>query len=246
MAAAVPTEMANWWPKVERRFDGLAPEISVLVVPTQHGRVTALSFATDRSPYVVTTDGGSVTHETPWRVGNKTRTANRSQLLSLLVANTVVPDLELINPEISCIAATATVDNLKFEAGLFISAKERAMLPNHRWSVAISSEEWDAEGWGPLRPTLHVNRVGLDVEGPGVHVSDHSGLHVDGSGRVALRAELIAADNWSSEHRRTLSLQPSLRVVLEMPVDRQNRSARTTTTLRHRPSPTAAAFWREH
>ncbi|WP_267616089.1 hypothetical protein [Gordonia bronchialis] len=238
-------ELADWWPQVERCFDGVAPDLSTLGVPTPYGPVTVLQFVTDRSPYVVTTDGkGGIDREVPWRVGNQTRTATRSQLLSLLVANTAVPELELINPELSS-RTIESIDhseskdatNLTFEAGLFVSGTDHVMLPSHRWSVTISSDEWESEGWGPLHPELRVHRSGRDDE-IGVQVVDASGIYVNGAGRVALRAELSANDSaniWSPDHRSTLKYQAQLRVIVDMPVDGQNRSARAETTLHHRP-----------
>ncbi|GAA1718173.1 hypothetical protein [Dietzia cercidiphylli] len=236
------TEHSNWWAQVRKHFaGGVAPELDTLVVPVADGSVVALVFTTDRAPYAVKVAEHQVSLEVPWREANSTTTATRSQLLRLLVANAGTPALELIDPVVSCISS----DTATFEADLFVSATERAMLPNHRWSLSIFSNEWDAEGWGPLRPTLEVHRIGIDGEGPGVRVLDHSGIYVDGSGRVSLRAELGPNDAWTVDHRRTLRHQPFLRVVLDMPTDRHGRSARATATLRDTPTNTIEKRWRE-
>ncbi len=245
VAESTPTEPADWWPQVARCFAEVVPEVTTLIVTTATGDVTALLFETDRSPYVTKVgDGGQVQREVPWRTSTGLYSATRHQLLSVLVPNLGTPELELINPEISSISATASAESVMFAADLFITAAERVMLPNHRWSLTIESDEWDAEGWGPLRPTLNVQRIGLDEEGPGVRVLDHSGIYVNGSGRVHLTAEWNSS-TWSSDHSQTLRYQPFLRVVLDMPVDRHSRSARATVTLRYTPTNTVGDLWRE-
>lgn len=105
------------------------------------------------------------------------------------------------------------------------------MLHNYRWSWTSSSAEWDAANWGALRPTLQVSQVGVDVDGPGVRVSDHSGLYIDGWGRINLRADLDAGDNWSWNHRRTLSIGFELVITIDVPIIRGIKSARSTMTL---------------
>jgi hypothetical protein len=241
----LPTvEHATWWGQVKKWFtDGVAPELDTLVVPVAGGSVVVLVFTTDRAPYAIKVADRQVSLEVPWREANSTTTATRSQLLRLLVANAATPELELINPEVSCISPTP--ETATFEADLFVSATERAMLPNHRWSLSIFSDEWDTDGWGPLRPELEVHRIGLDEEGPGVRVFDHSGIYVNGSGRVSLRAELDLSDSRLANQRRTLQHQAFLRIVLDMPVDRHGRSARATATLRDIPTNTIAKRWRE-
>ena len=236
-------ELANWWPQLERCFDGVAPAVQTLNVATATGDVTALLFETDRSPYVHLTGHNHPQREVPWRTATGTSSATRAQLLSLLVATAVTPQLELISPQVTCIAERVT-----FEADLFISAREQAMLPNHRWSLTISCDEWDSDGLEPLRPTLHVNRLGTDEDGPGLRVLDHSGIYVNGAGRVHLRAELSPQDFetvWPPEHRRTFERQAYLRIALDMPVDGRDRAAHAAATLTWVNTGTVGGLWRE-
>lgn len=54
VVGADPTELANWFPAVEAEFDGIAPELTDLNVPTDNGKsVVALFFETDRAPFLV-------------------------------------------------------------------------------------------------------------------------------------------------------------------------------------------------
>ena len=58
-------ELANWWPRVQRGFDGPAPELHNLSVTTDSGQVEALHFTTNQAPYVNTEGGGQVEREIP-------------------------------------------------------------------------------------------------------------------------------------------------------------------------------------
>lgn len=100
MTAPDNTETSNWWAQVEKRFtDGVTPDPTFVNVPTSHGNVVAVGFATDRSPYMVSTAGdGGVDREIPWRTATGIRTAHRGEVLSLLVEATTPPAIELIRP----------------------------------------------------------------------------------------------------------------------------------------------------
>lgn len=250
-ATVTPTavEPVEWWSQVAKWFDDdVAPEPTLVVVPTAAGTVTAIAFRTDRSPYVIKTGEDRVHREVPWRTATGTASAKRHQLLSILVANAATPELELINPAIDGIIypdpKTGELKHrLTFQADLFISAREDAMLPNHRWSLTISSTEWDHEGWGPIRPNLRVSRMGTDEAGPGVRVLDHSGIYLSGSGRVRLHADFLEDSvSWSDDHKRTLPYQGKLQIALDMPVDGQDRSATATAELTHRPGQRGAVI----
>lgn len=100
---APENELANWIPQVEKHFsEQLPPQlINAITIPyltseNQTVTVFALRFETDRAPYVVKVPGGgSVTNEVPWRDGNRTRSAKRSDLLRLLLPTFRTPGFEL-------------------------------------------------------------------------------------------------------------------------------------------------------
>ena len=94
-------DTAEWWPQVTKRFDGhVAPELEHhVVVPIRDlGAVLALSFTTDRAPYVVSNPSGEgpIDRDVPWREGASTRSAYRSELLRILMPQVDRPDIEIV------------------------------------------------------------------------------------------------------------------------------------------------------
>jgi hypothetical protein len=96
-------ELANWYPRVESHFDGLAPGMISYSVPTGDDTVVALLFETERVPFVVSNPcfgrqgGGAVAREVPWREGTRVRSAKREDLLRLLSPLQVLPDIEVLD-----------------------------------------------------------------------------------------------------------------------------------------------------
>ena len=228
------TEHSNWWGQIRRCFAELAPELDTLTVPTASGdKVVALVFTTDRSPYVVTTpNAGPVHREIPWRESNSTDSATRAQLLHLLVENAAVPAIEFIAPIVK-----AYVDpgypRLSFTSEVFISVADPVMLPRHLWSIQIQSTEWEADGRSAITPDLLVRGEGAQV------VVDAAGIHLAGAARLALEVvvaeETALSKGWTEKHLQSAAYQSSLTVTVDMPIDRQNRSARESVELRHSP-----------
>jgi hypothetical protein len=145
-------ELSDWYPKVRSSFDELTPEVTPLNVPTPSGMVVALLFQTDRVPYVVKNPQEGVTQfEVPWRDGNSTRSAHRSELLRLLVPLQNLPALELmqatldVGDEMAILGEEATGKGLGwiFEATLYVvPANElRIVVPGHRSGVSIRFED---------------------------------------------------------------------------------------------------------
>lgn len=243
------TEHSNWWGQIRRCFAELAPELDTLTVPTTSGkRVVALVFTTDRSPYVVTTpNAGPVHREVPWRESNSTDSATRAQLLHLLVENAAVPAIEFITPLVKFDKAPSPRGGslLKFTSEVFISVADPVMLPRHLWSILIQSTEWEAKRLSALSPELEVRGEGAQV------VVDAAGIHLAGSALLAVDARIPSdaarSKGWTDEHLRNASLQSALTVTVDMPIDRQNRSAHASIELQHYPqqSSTALTTWKK-
>jgi hypothetical protein len=89
-------ELANWLPAVAKRFDGAAPRLSQCVT-LRFGSKTILGllFLTDDLPYVVCKADGS--REVPWREGNRTRQAARSELVGLLREFARLPEVDVMD-----------------------------------------------------------------------------------------------------------------------------------------------------
>lgn len=96
-------EMSEWWPQIESEFaDRVAPEPIPLNMERAGIPFVAIAFKTDRAPYLVKneafgTKGHKIKWEVPYRIGNRTDTATRSQLLSLLWPALNLPQVELIS-----------------------------------------------------------------------------------------------------------------------------------------------------
>ncbi len=87
---------AKWWAEMERAFDQTSPELvrHLNVHISEKDKVVALLFQTDRSPYVVKVqNGGATEREVPIRVGTRTRSAHRHELLRMLYPAISVPRL---------------------------------------------------------------------------------------------------------------------------------------------------------
>jgi hypothetical protein len=99
-------ELANWYPKIEAQFNDLAPAMQVVNVPFDGLTVVALCFDTERRPFLVKNPvhgqqgGGPVEFEVPWREGNRTRTARRSELILLGYPLPELPEIEVIGGEL--------------------------------------------------------------------------------------------------------------------------------------------------
>jgi len=76
------SDTAQWWPQVQRWFDGVAPRLVDLAVPHDSVTVVALLFETDRAPFVVKNPaGGKIGFEVPWREATSIRSARRDDLV---------------------------------------------------------------------------------------------------------------------------------------------------------------------
>jgi hypothetical protein len=91
------SEFSNWYSQLVACFDELAPEVVEVKVPFGGVTVDALYFETDRAPFVVKNQaGGQIEREIPWRDGQRTKSATRSQLLRLLTPVSLAPKLEVV------------------------------------------------------------------------------------------------------------------------------------------------------
>lgn len=195
------TEVSDWWAQVARLFDEEPPMLQHLTVPTGGGRhVVALQFDTARAPYLVNSpDGGRIEREVPWREGNSTRTAHRHELLSAVIAQVEVPELELVSGSMSITGVDpysgsgeddAPTRVVEVSAAVFVSAVGSCMLPQHRQSWSL-----EVDGRPPLPMHVRIDgpfryaqggamgepqRVYVEV----IQVLGERGLAVDGSAEV--------------------------------------------------------------
>lgn len=238
-------ELADWWSKVRRYFDGVAPELRNIVVPVPGGEVTALEFDGSRGPYVVATEGGGrVSREVPWRESNGTRSAFRHEVMQSLVAAAEVPELELVRGEISIVERhpdrySGETDDRHYLRGSFtvyVSALEPAMLPQHRQRWTIGSERLGRLPASPVvsPPYRYINKwdsVGQRVREPVGHIEvlDRSGMFVHRSGEITVTIE----SSITQAQSRELSLSPHLSLEMVLPVDRTGVDSRLVVEFSH-------------
>ncbi|MGK5675478.1 hypothetical protein ACSNOB_21865 [Micromonospora sp. URMC 106] len=134
-------EMADWWPAVRAKFDGMAPPVRDVVVNFGGIDVVALLFDAGRAPFVVKNPqhglqgGGSVEVEVPWRDATTVRSAKRDDLVRLLVPRQALP-------QVSVVASVANLEprqgHMSFHCSLVVYAVvpmgQTVVLPDHQTS----------------------------------------------------------------------------------------------------------------
>lgn len=100
-------EMSNWINKLAKQFDGEPPILTCQAnLHYTEGTVVALYFETNGSPYVIkNSKGGYPEFEVPYRRGNDTRSANRLDLLRILLPKLKHPQVTLFNPKLSVLVS---------------------------------------------------------------------------------------------------------------------------------------------
>ncbi len=97
------SDVASWFSQVKSCFDGISPESTGLAISYKGVTVYAILFETDRAPYVVkNASGGPIQLDVPWRDGTSTRSANRSELIRILVPLRRLPTVEVLNGNLVC------------------------------------------------------------------------------------------------------------------------------------------------
>lgn len=136
-------ELANWLAAVVSEFNGMPPTMVDINVPYSGETVVALLFETDRAPFVIKNpafgveSGVSIAFEVPWREGTLTRTANRSDLIRLLVPMLNLPEVELLDGELVLSEYDKYHWGLRIQ--LYITPQEGAtvVIPFHRCEAMV-------------------------------------------------------------------------------------------------------------
>lgn len=213
------TDPANWWPQMQKQFAyDVTPDLQVVNVSTDHGKVVCLRFETDRAPYFVkkpprtdksTEDkSGWITAAAPWRSGTRTRTATRAELLSLLQRSANVPTLQLVNARIAVVEAKRqgrekslpTTYGINISGRLFLDSQvgQHLVLPWQRRSVTLrtSSGEIIAEPAVSFYPISQQMRASAARQNSGLVASGGSDVNPYGVtsqpvGLIVLGPDLI-------------------------------------------------------
>lgn len=130
IVGADQTERSNWLHAVGSAFEDVAPDLLCdLNIPLEGKSVVALVFATDRAPYVVknpsygSRGAGPISLEIPWREGTAVRSANRQDLLRILLPASKEPEIEALSGVLR--VAQITED------------RRRAGGPQYEWGVMV-------------------------------------------------------------------------------------------------------------
>lgn len=146
---------ATWFSQLESRFDGPAPELrhQLRVAVSDTEQVVALEFDTSAAPYVVTAgkDGGAPEREVPIRVGTRTRSVKRDELLRLLAPTLRVPRVCVLDAGL-VLKATRTAAAATLSARVYFEhvQQEPIFLPQHE-SFAVLVGPPDVEVMGAVK-----------------------------------------------------------------------------------------------
>lgn len=197
-------ELASWYPKVKSQFNGLAPVLTDMNIPTHDGKtVVALLFETDRAPFVVKNvaygrrDAGPVRFEVPWRENTSIRTATRADLIRLLSPLQALPVFEVLEGLLTAEYERRRSTNelhWQLELKLYVEpmSDDRIVIPFHRCSGSLEiprfvpRRTFDSIILGPKSTSFRQSRP------------DHSKtiditpteILIDGPGMVLLNADL--------------------------------------------------------
>ena len=191
-------EFSNWYSSVKSAFSELAPEVTNLNVPVPDGTVVALLFQADRAPYLVNNpDGGKIHREVPWREGNSTQTATRSQLIRLLSPLEQLPDIEAVSATLD-VQTSEDSDrrhhldwNARIRLFLAASGNRETVIPDHRCHVTI--RPYDLE---PIEP---LEKVAFHSSGPANVDATEDAVAVTGNGVFGIGCGISVMNPWGPE-----------------------------------------------
>ncbi len=141
-------DVADWWVPVEARFDDVAPSPTIVRLTVEDGlAVVAIGFETTRPPYVIKHGSDLVNREVPWREGTRVRTANRSDLLRLLVPVVELPRIAHLDSYVRLRPAWGSKDadsERRYEwrgsVVLYMDTERTVILPDHRCHATLLVE----------------------------------------------------------------------------------------------------------
>lgn len=204
VTGATIEDVANWYPQVEKQFDGLAPDLIDINIPYQDKTVVALYFETTRRPFVVkNANGGAASLEVPWRTGTRVHSARREELIRLLSPLQSVPGFEVMQASLTFYAASSTKE-WSLDATLYVEAsgKTPIYIPFHRCQASLYLGNQDTILLKDFRLTPPQGRSDYSrtIEGTKTEVI------ILGPGLLRLTANAITPQGYS------VSIQPTMRV----------------------------------
>lgn len=148
-----PPDLAEFLPKVWRFFEGHYPSFVDVHFEYNGKQCTVLAFDASRPPYLVKNEnfGGSgvvIEREIPWRDGTRLRTANRADVLRLILDQTRLPDVEILKTGVSRYSTKQAGElqdvlipiDLWVEFYLVPLDEKPVIIPIHRIACRLSDE----------------------------------------------------------------------------------------------------------
>lgn len=229
-------DLATWWPQVESCFDGIAPYLTDLVIPSEDKKVIALLFETDRAPFVVKNPhGGQIQFEIPWRSGTLIRSAKREEIIRLIVPLERIPNLEIIHGSCSLVKGGQNSDkySLSIQAYVTPKANKRLIVPFHKCSISLrgkSHYEWFYVENFSIRPEGHYKKEILNDAIPSPfretrHYyqstsltidATQSELIIDGAGLLYFEANVNTLQDGNPFHNLDAESSKSLEIKLSL------------------------------
>lgn len=105
VVGCIADDMADWWARVRKWFDGTPPLLLIhRAVPIDGRTVVAMVFSTDDAPFVVEnplfgSTPGMAKFEVPWREGTAVRAARQADLVRVLGRRHGRPTLSLVSSQ---------------------------------------------------------------------------------------------------------------------------------------------------
>jgi len=197
-------EVGDWYNQVRAEFDDrVAPALlGHPVFDVDDKSVVPLAFSTDRPPYVVqnperdTPKSGPFSLDVPWREGTNTRSANRSDLLRILLPQARSPLLEVLGCEVW---ASNNNDRRREEvrwtasASIYVTPRgsDRLVVPFHRCHARIQfTHEFTAVEFESLQfhpPRIVSSRLGAQNLSSTIE-STRDEILIDGPGKIVFEA----------------------------------------------------------
>jgi hypothetical protein len=224
-------ELSDWLAKLQSPFDSLYPALErCFNVPYKDKTVVALCFDTSRVPYVVRNpafgkpEGGPAKFEVPWREGNSTRSATRSDLVLLLAPLVRMPKIEILKGHVAYTISQRTDDSyFACTLDLYFVPLDGSCLtfPFHKVNTALSgageliSENFSIHmgSWASITDEHNMMLNGLSdryekLAGPSDNIqATEDELFVKGAGRIAILADTL------KPHRDVPNMHLSLTLV---------------------------------
>ena len=205
-------ELPVWINKVQSYFDGIFPSPQDIAIPINGKTVVALLFETDRAPFVIKVPEhgrakGVPSHEVPWREGTQVRTANRSDLIKILVPIIHEPIIEILDGSMRLHEWQGNY-SWRFSLQIYITPDigKSFAIPFHKCNVSFENEA--------IQPLTAMNNISLRPPYrtvPGIYtggfysipkepdsntiISTKEDVFITGPGRINIEAEYIGLNN---------------------------------------------------